>query len=497
MSVADSPHSDRTAPVLDWLATELSADADLELAALVRHLDELGRPEISRNQFHRCIDLLHTRALAISRLFRERFASAPLPLTVNLHRAATRLVAALGKVAAGYEEVLAEVRHRLVRTMRRNPETISAKALEILGEQLTIAHLAGNSAPFEFWLRAHAFFLGSRSEATADSKPGSIPDTTLRAYKYLLAFSSTQPEGLSGHEINWLSEYLASNAKNTLIRHTPPGEGGLGWLWIDPDQDTPPISINRREPPAVEGLIYFTAEELARQTTSLIEQLEGDGPAPAGLPPGLERTATATLLRRVREYWASPPHREHSRRRNRYAVSVCSGLDAIWKMLREPVSTRQSRYATEWMVVNESPTGYAIMQVTGTANNLTPGIAIAIRRGDEEPWTLCVVRWIRTETPEQVELGLQVLANTAKPVSVGFRNAERTRPMRPALVLPPVAALGRQQAILAPAGTYSARRFMLVSDTQRLYIAQGRLLSLDMQTPAIELFQYEIDPYPL
>jgi len=107
------------------------------------------------------------------------------------------------------------------------------------------------------------------------------------------------------------------------------------------------------------------------------------------------------------------------------------------------------------------------------------------------------VRWIRTETPEQVELGLQVLANTAKPVSVGFRNAENQRPMRPALVLPPIAALGRQQAILAPAGTYSARRFMLVSDTQRLYIAQGRLLSLDMQTPAIELFQYEIDPYPL
>jgi hypothetical protein len=68
--------------------------------------------------------------------------------------------------------------------------------------------------------------------------------------------------------------------------------------------------------------------------------------------------------------------------------------------------------------------------------------------------------------------------------------------MRPALVMPPIAALGRQQSILAPAGTYSARRFMLVSDIHRLYIAQGRLLSLDMQTPAVELFQYEIDPYP-
>ena len=119
------------------------------------------------------------------------------------------------------------------------------------------------------------------------------------------------------------------------------------------------------------------------------------------------------------------------------------------------------------------------------------------RRSPDEPWTLCVVRWIRSETPEQIELGLQVIANTAKPVTVGFRGGSKPRPMRPALVMPPIAALGRQQSILAPAGTYSARRFMLVSDIHRLYIAQGRLLSLDMQTPAVELFQYEIDPYPL
>jgi hypothetical protein len=188
MSAADTSQSDRTAPVLDWLATELSADADLELAALVRHLDELGRPEISRNQFHRCLDLLHVRSLAISGLFRDRFATATLPLTVSLHRSATRLVSALGKIAAGYEEVLAEVRHRLVRTVRRNPEAISAKALEILGEQLTVAHLAGNSAPFEFWLRAHLLSL-QQGDSPADSAAGQAAEGALRAYKYILAFS--------------------------------------------------------------------------------------------------------------------------------------------------------------------------------------------------------------------------------------------------------------------------------------------------------------------
>ena len=86
MSAADTSQSDRTAPVLDWLATELSADADLELAALVRHLDELGRPEISRNQFHRCLDLLHVRSLAISGLFRERFVADAEPYRLAGYR---------------------------------------------------------------------------------------------------------------------------------------------------------------------------------------------------------------------------------------------------------------------------------------------------------------------------------------------------------------------------------------------------------------------------
>lgn len=492
MSAADSSLSDRTAPVLDWLATELSSDAELELAAFVRHIEDLTRPEVGRGQLQRCLDSLQARGVQISRMFREKLASTALPLNASLHRSATRLVSAFGKLATGYEDNLNEIRHRIAKNSRLSPQAISAKGLEILGEQFTVAHLAGNSAPYGFWLRAHTLFLGS--QAADNGNNTGAADT---AYKYLLAFSAAQPEGLTGPETCWLAELLNVAAGDTNISYTPPGDHDLGWFWIDPDQDTPPISDNRRAPPPVEGLIYFSAEELARKATAWIETLDTEEQPLNGLPAGLPASEAATLLRRVREYWATPPRREHSRRRNQYAVRVCTGLDVIWKMLRENGAVRQEPYTSEWMVVNESPTGYAIMQVTGTASDLVAGMALALRRNDDDPWTLCVVRWIRTETPEQVELGLQVIANTAKPVTVGFRSGNQTRPMRPALVLPPIAALGRQQAILAPAGTYSARRFMLVSDTNRLYVAQGRLLSLDMQTAAVELFQYEIDPYPL
>ncbi|MBS0345045.1 MAG: hypothetical protein JSR69_01165 [Proteobacteria bacterium] len=491
MSAADTPLSDRTAPVLDWLATELTADAELELAAFVRHVEDLTRPEVGQGQLQRCLDPLQARGLQISRMFRQKLAATALPLNVSLHRSATRLVSAFGKLATAYEDGIKDAHLRAGKGGRQPPQAISAKGLAVLCEQFVIAHLAGNSAPYGFWLRAHTLFLTGQANSHGETRDADS------AYKFLLALYSAQPEGLTGPETCWLADLLDSIAGDTAISYTPPGDNDLGWFWIDPDQDTPPISDKRRAPPPVEGLIYFSAEELARKATRWIEALDAEAPSLDGLPQGLAVAEAATLLRRVREYWATPPHREHSRRRNQYAVRVCSGLETIWKMLRESGSARQEAHTSEWMVVNESPTGYAIMQVTGTASELVAGMALALRRNEDDPWTLCVVRWIRTETPEQVELGLQVIANTAKPVTVGFRSGGQTRPMRPALVLPPIAALGRQQAILAPAGTYSARRFMLVSDTNRLYVAQGRLLSLDMQTSAIELFQYEIDPYPL
>ena len=497
MSASSPSLSERSAPILDWLASETSEDTDLEISALVRHLEEMAGSEINRNQFYRCLELIHTRSLVIAAQMRQHLATGALPLTIGLHRSATRMIGALGKIVDGYEQLLEETRNRLVRTTRRNPETLSAKALRLLGEQLTLSHLAGSAAPFDFWQRAHALFRLSGRDAQTGDGAAEAPESVATAYKYLLCLAATQPEGLTGREICWLSDYIAEHANECRLRDTAPTRNRAAWYWIDPDQNASPVSFSRREPPPVDGLLYFSAEELARGATELIDTLDGDQAPTHDLPAWLRRGEAATLLRRVREYWAAPPHRAHTRRRNQYPITVCCGLESIWKMLRAPAGPRQNRFSTEWMVVNESPTGYAIMQVTGAAANLGPGIALALRRSEDEQWTICVVRWIRTETPEQVELGLQVVANSAKPVTVGFRNSAKAQPMKPALVLPPLPALGKAQSILAPGGTYTARRFMLVSDTQRLYVAQGRLLSLDMQTAAVELFQYEIDPYPL
>jgi hypothetical protein len=148
------------------------------------------------------------------------------------------------------------------------------------------------------------------------------------------------------------------------------------------------------------------------------------------------------------------------------------------------------------VVLNESAGGYSVMSVAAADCALSAGMPLAVRREGAATWSLCVVRWIRTENPSQAELGLQVVSEGATPVRLGFRSGP-VREMVHGLLLPPMGEIRRHQAILAPVGTYTSRRFVFVHEGERLYVAQGRRLSLDLQTASVELFQFEVDPYPI
>ncbi len=156
----------------------------------------------------------------------------------------------------------------------------------------------------------------------------------------------------------------------------------------------------------------------------------------------------------------------------------------------------------EWQVLNESPGGYAIMSITetgagtGRPAEIVAGIVLGVRRQADEAWAVCVVRWVRSEASGRIELGLQMLAPSYHAVQVAFRGAT-LRGVVPALALPAMEPMRRHPAFLAPAGTYASRRFVFVREGARVYVAQGRALGLDMQTASVELFRYEIDPYPI
>lgn len=508
MSPAESDMSSEAnntaADVIAWLGAEPSVDPVADLPDMLRQLERLLRAgDVSALQLHRALELFVLRVADARQAVVPRLTGRSLPLPSDLFNAVSSLERIVIGMASGYGRVLSDVGTAMV-TQSRKPEVLSTRALSLLTDAIWLASLKGASPRAGVWNEAHRVFHMAIMAAGSDTVPAELPRGAVQgAYKAMLAMAAAQPEALTARELEWLYQYLEQTAWRAELS-TKPKTGIETWdYWIDPAQDVGPIAMVRRSPPPVEGMIYFSAAELARGATGHLERIDAalgaggeviPGASLPELPAGLPPQDIAKLLRTLRERWAMPPRREQMRRHNDYSVDVCIGLRSIWRMKH---AGEEAAHVLSWRVQNESPGGYAIMSVDVEANTLSPGMAVALRRQVGAQWSVCVVRWVRSDAPDRVEIGLQTISNESTSIRVGFRGGDGPGEMMPGLVLPPVPGIRNHQAILAPSGAYQSRRFVLVHEGEHLYVAQGRLLSLDMQTSHVELFQFEYDPYPL
>lgn len=474
--------------ILEWLACEPADDplADLGvLAALVAWLP-VARAEARDGDM---VLAFVERALDISGRIRARLLAAGLPLPRILHVASSQFCGALLQLADRLGE-------RAAAGIEGAGEgsAPAALALTALREAYLVSAMSAAEPPAGLWKLAH------RLSALRPAHG---------AYRNMLAIAAAQPERLTARELVWAADYLEGELAGVEMSPDAPPQGSSTW-WIDPDADGGPLPSARKPPPLDRaGLRFLNPRPLARAVDERIERLEAwmsaaeaeghlaevDTLEAGGetLPPGLTPSEILALLRGMREHWVAPQLRLGVRREQRYEVQVCAGLRAMWELGR---GRRESGRVVGWQVRNESPGGYAIMNVSGVQGEVAPGIVLGLRKSATEPWTVCIVRWVRSESPEQVEIGLQTIAQSYYSVQLGFRSGS-VNGVAPALALPPMEPERRHPAFVAPAGTYVSRRFVFVRDGPPLYVAQGRALGLDMQTASVELFQYEIDPYPI
>ncbi len=493
------------AEILAWLATEASPDAALDLAPFQRHCVALSEATLDAPHYHRILDLFYDRAHDYSEALRPRLSEAKLPLERELRAIATALIAIHGQVASGYERVLRDAGGRLAGNKWRNPSVVAARALRCLSEQFEISCMVSAATPPDLWHRAHTLARASRDyyEPEITVVPGVSIDAE-KIYKAMLALAATQPEGFSPQEVALTCAYLTQFSAAVEILREAPVEG-TGWYWIDLTRDNGPTPQGRHIPPVHGEILYCSFRRLARLIGEQLSALNTGMPAGnLRLPQHADGHSGRCALKRMEAHWTEPPQRKLSRRHNNDRVQICIGLTELWKMLDQgeaPAALKGAQpyetQTTEWMIVNESPTGYGVMHVAGEIDGLAPGSAVALRTGAHQPWSICVVRWMKSDNPEHVELGLEILAPAALSVRLVFRNGDPSQLPTAGLLLPPIPALREHAALLAPSGSYSAKRFFIVSGDDTTQVTQGRLLSLDMQTGSLELFQFEPDPYPL
>ncbi|MBU0602310.1 MAG: hypothetical protein KKD25_07915 [Gammaproteobacteria bacterium] len=487
--IRDAQTGDAARAVLDWLAAPPAASALEETDALSRHLGMLDAMPVSQAARVRILDVFHDRALGCSEALKPALAACALPVEPRLRRAAESLCDTHMRLARTYLDALrARVAHRPVRA--------AGYAMVCVLDAYCLNSLFGAPDPAGMWGIANALLMYARMMAVpAVSAPGSIDAEQL--YRQLVALALAQPPHLAPADFFSAAEYIRCYSGAVRIQTQPPHRDLDSWFWLDDEVDSGPTPLLRTPAPVgrTGHTLYCSCQRLGMVLGQHLDLLEGgSSAADLHLPEGLAQSATRRLLRSLQSRWMAMPRRQHGRRERVQQVRMLIGFEAIWQLLEyREQSAHWETASTHWIMVNDSPGGFALKLARGQAGLLRPGAPVLIKGTGSRNWMICVVRWARSARSDHVEAGVQLLSHGAQAATVVFDdagNSERT-PVA-ALRLPPLANQRTHTGLLLRTGTASSSHMLIAHVAgNRCRLGKARLSDLDLQTTAFDLFELE------
>lgn len=474
--------ADGNAPVLneilDWLGAKGEDPLD-DLIPLRRHLRTVVSMKLQSRVLLRLLDLFEPRIARIHKLVFPLLLDASTPLPRNLRVLSQSLIDLHGHLAEGFLRALAHAVGEGFQRPRRRRDTLAARALNCLRRQYELSLRSASGTPPGFWQQLNKLLQVSQ----LSQQDNYLDSPTLQTLHLLLAIHAAQAEALTPREQEFLWRHAEHLAAEVELRSVLPKKTAA-WLWVDTNDERAPVPANRRAPPTADGVLFYSCRQLGKITQDSLDSLS----APR---------AWRSVLHHAASRWLSPPQRRHNRRRGSYRIEVCPRLSSLWALLHGELSGQAAVQAiNEWQVMNDSPAGYAAMHIAGDMPGLLAGSVLGIRRNANEPWSLCMVRWVRSENSEHLEMGLEVLAPHAKAVRIA--TASRPEAPVPALLLPPLSGTNRGETLLTERGIYETGTIALMQEENgRLQIVECRPQPLVTQTSSMELFEFERVQDPL
>ena len=480
---------------LHWLAEPPQEDPLLELVPLRNHVAAIAALELPLLHQLKIDELLQQRAERIDQALTPMLLDVKLPLPVHLGTIAQALIGLRAELGETWLRVAGDGNPEEFARIHRSKTNICLRGMLNLSRQFIATALTAIPTPVNFWRNAQALYrLAHESIDPTATLPAEIGAIDAR-FKAMLALGAAQPEGLAPREIAFLADYLEAHAAVTQIDPMPPVEAG-DWFWLDPNLDQPPAALSRLAPYGGQCL-YFRFGELAKLAARHLDQLnDGVRPLSIGLPLQAAGADYRNALERARQCWADLRQRRFHRRPQSMRVEVCTQLSTLWTALEtefreEPSSSECKLTHSDWMLLNEGPSGYAIVHVTGEVTGIVPGCALGLRTGVAAPWQICLVRWARSNNSSHVEMGLEVLAPSVKPIRIQAMASRHREPPIPALLLPALPGLNRGEAILAARGDFNARPFTLLQeDEAHLQIVECVPQRSLIETSSVEVFEF-------
>jgi hypothetical protein len=237
-------------------------------------------------------------------------------------------------------------------------------------------------------------------------------------YREALLLAFAQPQQLGPGDLKRVRHYLRDVANLAELQQDAVVIDPAGVFALATHADQPGIGYAKRADAGLgSSRFVLNNEKLLARVQADLDHLRNQSPAQ---PRYLNGTPSPALLARLNESWRGELAPRLNRAQFHPRVDLWIGLNDVWQLLHNAPQT--NRLSGDWMIVNESPRGFGLKYMSGKLSPIAVGDVVAIRAGRGSKVHACIVRWLHTEGPTQIEIGLQQLASIVVPAL--YRHAE-------------------------------------------------------------------------
>ena len=132
--------------------------------------------------------------------------------------------------------------------------------------------------------------------------------------------------------------------------------------------------------------------------------------------------------------------------------SATTPSDAPISFNRPGMNEEDNAYPSyEVPLINTSPGGYCLQWQGPIPSNIQAGEILSIRETAQQPWRIAVIRWIRHIKQSGTQIGIELLAPSAKPCGVQLlqKTGDPSEYLR-GLLLPEISAIGQPTTLITP-----------------------------------------------
>ncbi|MCR4300755.1 MAG: hypothetical protein NUV51_04020 [Sulfuricaulis sp.] len=534
---------------LPTLTSRSADEIELQPQKVKRWLEELpllnitetGRKLHSTLSIHNRVQFDDKLRLQILELFRypvnqlsleftKQYSGLPLPLSEKHKSIAEQNRQFHMEMANGYK--------RLAMNMASSSEpgtkgqaflaTAIQRAIRYLSSELVVTYQTYSPCPENIWKEIHALYaqaeaLGLGEIAVVDDLNKTVPNTSVsHAYKQALLLHFSDPYHLPPRMIDWTHHYLDRWAPLAQLTVVTNAYNPTCQFLIDLHNDHAGIAYTAGTVPEdPKRYRLLNTIELARQIHAQLTLLvKGEMPPAEGLSENFFRECGQDLLRRLVNDWGVNPQRTFRRNKETgHRVEIAMGMDRInyWinggkkfvvsstfvgpiphratltpDKIKQKVILIPGRELSIWDVEDEGAGGLSLSISGEIRLHIQVGDVLITRTaGEGNPWTVGIIRWVRSTGISHIEIGIQHIAPSANPVVIKTVNEDgQESDFLPALLLPEIKPLNQTQTLVTHRGVFKPEVKIFMDNGYRLYrLIPTRLIEASQ---SFEQFSFDI-----